>query len=52
MAGSLIPRSIDAQVADQAEIAVEQADVVVLVVDTCVGVTASDVGRLCVCCVA
>ena len=35
-------RGIDAQVADQAEIAVEQADVVVLVVDARVGVTASD----------
>ena len=32
-------RGIDAQVADQAEIAVEQADVVVLVVDARVGVT-------------
>ena len=35
-------RGIDAQVAEQAEIAVEQADVVVLVVDARVGVTASD----------
>ena len=34
-------RGIDAQVAEQAEIAVEQADVVVLVVDARVGVTAS-----------
>jgi len=35
-------RGIDAQVADQAEIAVEQADVVILVVDARVGITASD----------
>jgi len=35
-------RGIDARVADQAEIAVEQADVVILVVDARVGITASD----------
>ena len=35
-------RGIDAQVADQAEIAVEQADVVIPVVDARVGINASD----------